>query len=202
MAKKKNSLKGRKTQTQPIKWTQAQNLLKLLIADERYNDALLFGCGFYFGLRISDVLNLKWEDIRGDSFSIEEKKTGKMRDIDIHSDMKKLVKKVIASMDEIPRPDEFVFQPKRLSDRTGNPISVISANRRIQAAFNRYEITVQNPSSHTLRKTFGRRVYENNNRSEAALILLSQIFNHRDTATTRLYIGLTKEKISNAYLSL
>lgn len=171
------------------------------MSDARYTDALLFASGFYFGLRIGDILRLRWKDVKGEKFTLHEGKTGKTREIQIHSDYKKLVRSILAKI-EPPPLDGYVFEPTRKSDRKGQPMSVISANRRIQKAFDRYAIPVQNPSSHTLRKTFGRRVYENNDRSEAALILLSQIFNHRDTSTTRRYIGLTQEKISNAYLSL
>ena len=57
-------------------------------------------------------------------------------------------------------------------------------------------------SSHSLRKTFGRRIYENHNRSEEALIYLSELFNHSSSSTTRTYLGIKKEELNNIYLSL
>jgi len=82
------------------------------------------------------------------------------------------------------------------------PISITAANKRIKKVFGEYDIKSVNPSSHTLRKTFGRRVYEAHNKSEDALILLSQIFNHTQISITRRYIGLTQERISSAYTCL
>lgn len=196
-----HSMKGKKTETAPIKWNQAQTLLKSLLQDDEYNTALLFAAGFYFGLRISDILQLTWSDITSNKFTINEKKTGKARQIVVHNDFKKIVKMTLANID-YPKPQDLVFVSQRTNGRKDKPISVIAANKRIKKAFDTYGIQTQNPSSHTLRKTFGRRVYENNQKSEAALILLSKIFNHRDISTTRRYIGITQEQITNAYLSL
>jgi len=193
---------ARKTETAPIKWTQAQTLVKALQADGNHNTALLFACGFYFGLRISDILHLTWSQLTADRFDLVEQKTGKTRSITVHADFKKVVRAALDEMETRPKPSAYVFTYQRADGRQDRPITVVAANKRIKNAFDQYGVAVQNPSSHTLRKTFGRRVYENNHQSEAALILLGQIFNHRDTSTTRRYIGLTQERISNAYLSL
>ena len=96
----------------------------------------------------------------------------------------------------------LVFVHQRSDGDPHKPISVTAANKRIRKAFATYEIESQNASSHTLQKTFGRRIYENNGRSEHALILRCHIFGHRDIGVTRRYIGLTQETISSAYLSL
>lgn len=192
---------SRKTETAPISWAKAQTLIKALMSDQDYNTALLFASGFYFGLRISDILSLSWGQITSERFTLTEQKTSKPRKITVHKDFAKLVKRAISESPS-PDPDQFVFVAQRNGMRKDRPISVIAANYRIKKAFEEYGVNTQNPSSHTLRKTFGRRVYENNDKSEGALILLSKIFNHRDISTTRKYIGLTQEQISNAYLSL
>jgi hypothetical protein len=57
-------------------------------------------------------------------------------------------------------------------------------------------------SSHSLRKTFGRRVYEINGESEKALIQLSQIYNHSSIGITRNYLDITQEEIEDIYLSI
>ena len=95
-----------------------------------------------------------------------------------------------------------VFTHQRQDGNPRKPISVVAANKRIKKVFSEYDIKCKNPSSHTLRKTFGLRVYEVYNRCEDALILLSQIFNHKDISVTRRYIGITERRIKNAYLSL
>ena len=191
----------RKTETAPLAWNKGQTLLKALMADNDYNTALLFASGFYFGIRIGDILNLKWGQITSESFSIIEGKTKKHRDIDVHKDYMRLVNKIVRVTD-YHNDEDYVFVAQRRNMRKDRPISVVAANKRLKAAFERYGIETQNPSSHTLRKTFARRVWENNKKSEAALILLGKILNHRDIATTRRYIGITKTQITNAYLSL
>lgn len=191
----------RKTETAPINWQKAQTLIKALMSDKDYNTTLLFASGFYFGLRISDILSLTWGKISAQSFTLTEKKTGKIRNIDVHMNFQKLVARILKEIGQQDS-DKFVFVAQRRNMRKDRPISVIAANKRIKKAFTQYGIDTQNPSSHTLRKTFGRRVYENNAKSEAALILLSKILNHRDISTTRKYIGITQEQITSAYLSL
>ena len=96
--------------------------------------------------------------------------------------------------------NDFVFTDKK--SQINKPISVQAANKRIKKVFTQFEIDAANPSSHTLRKTFGMRVYEKYGQSENALITLSQIFNHSSIAMTRKYIGITQEKIKAVYLNL
>ena len=44
-------------------------------------------------------------------------------------------------------------------------------------------------SSHFMRKTLGRRIWNQNNCSEKALLLLGQVFNHSNIQTTKIYLG-------------
>jgi integrase len=55
---------------------------------------------------------------------------------------------------------------------------------------------------YTLRKTFGKRVWEMDGQSERSLVYLSQIFNHSNVGITRRYIGIVQEDIRNIYLNL
>ncbi|WP_420460078.1 tyrosine-type recombinase/integrase [Neolewinella sp.] len=192
----------RKSATAPLRWTQANTLIKGLMADRRYNTALLIGAGIYFGLRIGDILQLRWDQIQADQFVIKEGKTGKERMVDVHGNFLKLARRVGGLVKISADHPGLVFVHQRSDGDREKSISVTAANKRIRKAFATYGIDSQNASSHTLRKTFGRRIYENNGQSEHALILLSHIFGHRDIGVTRRYIGLTQETISNAYLTL
>ena len=193
---------SRRSATAPLRWSQANTLIKGLVADRRYNTALLIGAGIYFGLRIGDLLQLRWDQIQADQFIIQEGKTGKERTVDVHGNFLKLARRVGGQLKISSDHSGLVFVHQRSDGNREKSISVTAANKRIRKAFATYGIDAQNASSHTLRKTFGRRIYENNGRSEHALILLSQIFGHRDIGVTRRYIGLTRETITNAYLSL
>ncbi len=194
--------KGLKTTTQPLKWSKAMMLLDAMRDKAgQANTRLMLACGFFFGLRISDILNLTWEQIlNDDGFEVEEGKTGKTRFISLDSRFIEIRNQILELMHRPP--SGFIFIYNRDGSNKNKPISVTAANKRIKKIFDEYEIKCKNPSSHTLRKTMGLRVYEVHNRCEDALILLSQIFNHGDISVTRRYIGLTEKRIANAYLSL
>ena len=55
------------------------------------------------------------------------------------------------------------------------------------------------PSTHFMRKSFGRKVYSNNNESEHALVLLMDIFNHSSLQITKRYLGIRQEEIYDVY---
>ena len=63
----------------------ATALVRILYREEKYALSLLIGCGIFFGLRISDLLSLRWEQLlnEDDKFVIYEKKTNKRRTIKI-----------------------------------------------------------------------------------------------------------------------
>ena len=128
---------------------------------------------------------------------IKEQKTGNVRDITINEGLRELIKKYAGEFG-VTNLGSFIF-----TNAGGNdPLSIQYVNRKLKGILNKHRIKVSNPSSHTLRKTFGLRVFEMNYKSDEALITLSQIFNHSNTAITRRYIGLQQEKIKNVYLSL
>jgi integrase len=160
----------------------------------------MLACGFFFGLRISDILKLTWENIQEDQFTLQEKKTGKERIISLDPKFQDIRDQILQNLTEEPAGLIFTYNRKG-ADQT-KAISTVAANKRIKKVFEAYDIQCKNPSSHTLRKTFGLRIYEVYNRCEDALILLSQIFNHQDISITRRYIGITQRRISNAYMSL
>lgn len=193
---------GVKTETQPIDWDDAMMILERMRDKGNDNTRLMLACGFYFGLRISDILNLKWKDILKDTFEVSEQKNGKFRRITLNSEFKAIRDQILNSKENPPNPESLIFVYERKGADQSKPISKTAANKRIKKVFERYRIKVANPSSHTLRKTFGRRVYEHYNRSEDALIKLSQVFNHSNVSITRRYIGITREMIDDIYLSI
>lgn len=194
------SRKYQKTTTSGIDWNTMLGLLHRLKKDNKYREYLLIGTGCYLGLRASDLLNLKWTDIlEKDEIFIVEKKTQKVRSITINKELKK----IIADSNEYfsneikLNNDSYLF-----SNKSGGKLSIQYVNRTLHKIMNTYNVKVQNPSTHTLRKTFGKRVWEMDNKSDRALIYLSQIFNHSNSMITRKYIGIIQEDISNIYLGL
>lgn len=188
------------TECSGMDWGQFLVLIESLKKTGEYKLLLFVSLGGFCGMRIGDILQLKWEQlINKNEITLHEGKTGKFRKIALNNSLIEIINLVFLNLNIQHNTDanQFVF-----CSRNGKPYTRQHINRRLHKMFYKFKIKVQNPSSHTLRKTFGRRVYEINDRSEASLILLSSIFNHSSTAITRKYIGLSQEIIKDAYLNL
>ena len=72
------SLKYSTTTADCLKWDEMSNLVRRLSRDGDYKMSLLIAIGCFWGLRISDILSLRWKDILNvDEFTLQEKKTKK-----------------------------------------------------------------------------------------------------------------------------
>ena len=79
------SAKNSYTTSDYIEWNTAVNLVHRLYKDKDYKMSLLIGCGIFFGLRISDILQLSWDMLLDEpSFELIEKKTQKRREVRIN----------------------------------------------------------------------------------------------------------------------
>ncbi len=192
------ALKGHRTTTGYIEWNQLTQLVLKLQRDNEYKFSLLIGTGAFTGLRISDILNLRWNDIYGkDVLEIHEKKTGKYRKIKLNLDLQALIKSNHQAMGS-PELDTLVFV-----NRYGTKqINIQWVNTKLKEILIKYAIKTTNASSHTLRKSFGRRVWELNDYSEKSLVLLSEIFNHSNVQITKRYLGIKESEIFDIYDSL
>lgn len=194
--------------TSYLPWKTAQSLLKLLQADGQHNTALMCAAGFYFGLRIGDILNLTWGEVLAERFTVREEKTRKRkkkpRIISVHPDFKLIAQAAFDAIPERrkPKDTDFVFVSQEARGNRKKPISKVAAIKRFRVALERYGIETANPSTHTLRKTFGRRVWEMCGETDAALVKLSKVFRHSSVEITRIYLGITEEEIAEVYLSL
>lgn len=190
------SIKNSTTVADYLEWDKAVNLIHILFNDGDYRLSLLIGCGIFFGLRISDILQLNWDMLLSDkSFEIIEKKTKKLREIRINGNFQKHVQKCYDALSIADRSE------KCFMSRKNSVYSIQRINVLLKEAKAKYGLkSVKNFSSHSLRKTFGRHVYEmaNTNR-EMALVMLSELFNHSNIAITKRYLGLRKEEILHYY---
>lgn len=171
-----------------LQWNDALKMLDYFKAKNNPKGVALMSLGIFSGLRIGDILSLQWKDL-GSKITLIEEKTGKKREVSIQSDVLKLLDKCKTELFAEPNDKIIEYTPQHTS--------------RIlkQAAFN-CGIRKLNVSNHSLRKTFGRAIFENNGSSDEALIRLSEIFGHSSIAITRIYLGITSEEISQCYLSL
>jgi len=178
-----------------LEWSQAMNLVRNLFNDGNYKMSLLIAMGSFWGLRISDLLSLKWEQvIDNDEFELIEQKTKKPREIKINQQLKQHIRDCYDKI--LPRTtDEYIFTSQKGCVYSVQRINVILKDLR-----EKYNLKIKNFSTHSLRKCFGREIF---NRSEAnaelAIVKLSHLFNHSNPAITRRYLGITQKELLDTY---
>ena len=178
-----------------MEWEIAMNLIRKLAKDENYKMSLLIAIGCFTGLRISDILSLRWNQILNtDEFSIIEKKTGKKRIIRLNPQLQKHISECYEHIKPIGEKAPILVSQK------GTVFSIQRINIILKEIKKKYRLKIKNFSCHSLRKTFGRQVYNmNGENSELALVKLMELFNHSSVAITKRYLGLRQEEILQTY---
>ncbi len=153
--------------------------------------------GKKFGLRAKDMLSLRWEDVIGkEQLVIKESKTGKVRNIPIAKDTQKSIQLVFKELK--PESTEFIF---RSWSKSG-----VMSSQYISKQLRYYSAPImgwdKHISTHSTRKTLGRRVLDTNKNKEYALLMLNDIFNHSSLSVTKRYLGIRDEEKLKIYQSL
>ncbi len=192
------SVKGSITTANYLEYGEYKRLIVELESEGEYRWSLYCILSFCLGLRISDVLKLKWTDVlERRNVTLTEKKTGKTKTIPIGLKTAQHILRIYDKLDS-PNLDDYVF----VSPETGRPITRQAVNKKLKVWKTKYKLEIENFSSHTFRKTFGRYVYETMDRSDEALILLNRIFRHTSLQTTMVYIGLRDDEINKIFNNL
>ena len=176
-------------------WSDAMNLIRKLAKDNNYKMSLLIALGCFTGLRISDILALRWNQILGvDEFAIIEKKTGKKRTLRLNPQLQKHIQECYEHIKPIGDKAPILVSQK------GTIFTIQAINRIFKDTKKKYKVKIKNFSCHSLRKTFGRQVYNmNSENSELALVKLMELFNHSSVSITKRYLGLRQEEILETY---
>lgn len=198
---------------EPIKNIEdIDRISQYLISNQRYRDNMLFIVGINFGLRISDLLQLRFTQLINDdlsfktTFPILEKKTRNTRKVQRN----RYISINDAVMDAVTlylqhtrcKLDDYLFRSE--SNRGSNqnkPMSRMSADRILKGIAE--ALCLDNKmATHTLRKTFAYHQMVMSNNDPRKLLLLQKIFGHSSAAQTLDYIGITGEEIESAYMKL
>lgn len=191
---KKNQL----TTSDYLEFNEYDRLLGRLHEDKEYLWEMYARLSFCTACRVSDVLSLKWKDVLNQSLLvIVEQKTKKTRKIPFNVSVKNKIVELYSLLGS-PNINELIF----VSKVTGDAITVQYINQKLKEFKVKYRVCIGNFSTHTFRKTFGRYVYETNNRSAESLILLNKILNHSNINVTKTYIGITQDEINSIYNSI
>lgn len=162
--------------TQPIR--DIANIARMKEVLPSVRDRILFTIGINTGLRISDLVKLKPEDInQKGEIEIREQKTGKVNRFRMSEPVWKQVKSYIDAY-----PKEYLF-----TSRKGGHISTHQAWVIISTAGKK--LGLEHIGTHSMRKTFGYHAWKRTRN----LPLIQEALNHSSQRITMRYLGITEE---------
>lgn len=196
--------------TEPLKWNEEFLLLLASVEKETFqttSDAkieafiryhTLMAIGGFIGPRAKEFLNLTWFDVVGkDEGQIFQFKQGRPRDVYFHPH---LIQMVDANFERI-NPTNIHHLIIHKNGEPYEPIKTQQFNQGFARRLSKAGINTRQPSSHTLRKTFGMHIYRDiYHCSEEGLIMACKLLDHRSVEDTMKYIGLTDQRIKETFL--
>lgn len=201
--------------SEPIKsMDDIMRISRFLLDNGRYRDNMLFVVGINFGLRVSDLLQLRFGHLINDnstfksSFPIFEQKTRNTRKhkrnryITINAAVRQAVITYLEHSEETVCLSDYMFRSESNRGKSENkPMHRNSVDRILKGLAYDLDINVK-VSTHTLRKTFAYHQMVMSNNDPRKLLLLQKMMGHSTAAQTLDYIGITGEEIEDAYRRL
>lgn len=200
--------------SEPIKnMDDIMRVSQYLIANKRYRDNMLFIVGINFGLRVSDLVKLRFCHIINDNctfkgtFPILEQKTKntrkhrKNRYITINTAVIEAVTLYLENTPNVRLSDYMFRSESNHGGYTNSPIHRNSVDRILKGIAKDLNLNIK-MSTHTLRKTWAYHQMVMSNNDPRKLLLLSKMMGHSAISITLDYIGITNEEIEDAYRHL
>lgn len=184
--------------TEPIRdKNQLKKLAEYFLNRNEYRNFLLIVFGTCTALRISDLLELRWEDVYDFEkkkyrrhITLTEMKTGKEKQIALNKEVIKALKLYFPNRD-----GNFIFSNGRKNE---NHITRTQAYRLIKNAAK--EVGIEGTiGCHSLRKTFGYYAWKY---EKISIALLMEIFNHSSESITKRYLGIAQDDLDQVYLRI
>lgn len=154
--------------------------------------------GLNSALRISDILPLRWQDVfdfEKDKYKthvwIREKKTGKSKKFLLNNNAREALEKLKKDLGNTIQPNDYIFLSREGENK---PITRIQALNIVKQSANAVGIK-ERVGTHSLRKSFGYHSWKKG----VPLALLTEIFNHSNQQTTKLYLGITQDDMDDVY---
>ena len=177
---------------EPIRDKKSINNIKSILKASSMRNFIMFTLGINSGLRISDILRLKVQDVTGDKIIIREKKTGKVKNFPLNPILKKEMTAFI--LDSKLTDCDYLITSTKTKDQ---PINRQQAYKIINDACKAVGIH-DRIGTHTMRKTFGYHAYK----AGTDISLIQKMLNHSAPGITLRYIGITQDQIDDVYINL
>ena len=172
----------------PIKDIEQINAMKSILQKHSQRDLLLFVLGINTGIKISDLLFLKvenvWDGTQMKEFlSVSDDQNEEAQTYYLNSRVKMALEPYLAQVKF--KKNDYLFKSKK----NDQPITRQQAYRIIHNASVEAGV-IGKIGTHTLRKTFGYHAY----RKGIAISILMSIYHHQSPAETLRYLGIDKKE--------
>ncbi|UFU00357.1 tyrosine-type recombinase/integrase [Radiobacillus kanasensis] len=170
---------------QPIRDKDKLQKMKDYLKSKSERNFVMFILGISTGLRISDILKLRKEDLLQSHIVMKETKTTKAKRIKIPGYIKKDILPYVKRLDD----GDYVIKSRQGGNKS---IDRSTAYRILKEAAE--HVNLSEIGTHTLRKTFGYHFYKETN----DIAMLQELFNHSDQYITLRYIGINQDALDAA----
>jgi len=155
---------------------------------ETYRD--IWQLGLNLALRISDLLNLTYDDFAGgETITVIEQKTGKSRTIKLNDKVQTIVKQRRALNGD----DKYLFQS--VGNRAKKLLKPLSRETVARKFAEVGQIVGVHLGTHSMRKTRGYAMWS----AGVSLEVIARVLNHSSPSVTMRYIGLEQADINKTY---
>ena len=193
---------NKKNEVYSLQEQDIENIRKYLLKKDLIVILGFINIGLNTGLRVSDLLELKFEDLSENRvLRIVENKTKKVKLIKFNQvclESFELLKNYYIKKGIIP--EKFLFKSmNREFLKKGIYKNISYSGIKKYFIIIKKELHIGYPiGTHSLRKTFGKRIYENGYN----IGLVMKLLNHSSSGITLRYIGIDDELIINCYDNL
>tara|TARA_B100000282_G_scaffold14800_1_gene10392 strand:- start:251 stop:1165 length:915 start_codon:yes stop_codon:yes gene_type:complete len=138
-----------------------------------------------YGLRISEVLNIKLKNIKYTEFILVKSKGKKDRSLPILPELKQYIFKMLNEVPFCIKDEDYIFLGKR--GKKLNPVIIQRELSRIR----REQLLPENTTPHSLRHTFATQLLDN----KVDLRSIQELLGHKSLSTTQKYTAVDVSKI-------
>jgi len=159
----------------------AYEMSKENISDNQTIFYYILMTAIYSGMRLGEIINLKWMDIRDGNFTVQKSKSGIKRKVPVKDELMDILR-------ELSTDNEYIFPLYR---RQSDVITKIWHKVRERAG-------IKEGRFHDLRHTFGSNLIK----SGVDIVTVKELLGHSDLKMTQIYVHSSLTQKKRAILSL
>ena len=200
-----------KHSAEPIATEDIGKVVEWFRQRSKWRDLMLFVMGVNSGLRVSDLLDLRFCDLIAEdktwrkSFLVWDRKTRNtkqrklVREIGINDAMRWCVATYLANTPGVSLSDYMFRSESHNGSNKNKPLSRQNVNVILKEVMRHIDPDIR-VASHSMRKTFGNYHRENAENVDEMMYVLQKTFGHSSAKQTLDYIGITDAKIKDVYM--